>query len=285
MDNPAIYSKSGYLNEDFHLFHLNDSLGNDMDYHYHEFEKIVVFISGRVNYIIEGVTYPLQPWDVLFVGEHLIHRAVVDTSVPYERIILYVNTAFMRQSSTPKGDLLSCFEAAKDRGCCLMRPQAAGQAALSRALAELEGAVSSTEFGADILSKALFLRCAVLLNRMMLSDSTAADDFCRQDPKISDVLNYINANLSADLSIESLAARSYMSKYHFMRRFKELTGYTVHNYILQKRLIYASELIRDGMAVTQAALQSGFGDYSSFLRAFKKLFGTTPGKVSVQRQT
>ena len=155
---------------------------------------------------------------------------------------------------------------------------------MQRALAELEGAVSSPEFGADILAKALFLRCAVLLNRMMLSDSTAADDFCRQDPKISDVLNYINANLSADLSIESLADRSYMSKYHFMRRFKELTGYTVHNYILQKRLIYASELIRDGMAVTQAALQSGFGDYSSFLRAFKKLFGTTPGKVSARRQ-
>lgn len=281
MENTELYSKSGYLNEDFHIFHLNDSLGNDMDYHYHEFCKVVVFISGRVNYIIEGITYPLQPWDVLFVDEHLIHRAVVDTAVPYERIIMYVNTAFMRRCSSQCSDLLQCFAIAKQRGCCLVRPQAAGQALLFRALSELEGAVKSDEFGADIMAQATFLRCAVLLNRLMLSDETTVSaDLCEQDPKITDVLNYINANLSADLSIEALAARSYISKYHFMRRFKELTGCTVHNYILQKRLIYACELIRDGMAVTQAALQCGFGDYSSFLRAFKKLFGATPGKLS-----
>ncbi len=284
MGDPEIYSKSGYLNEDFHFFHLNDCLGNDMDYHYHEFEKIVVFLSGKVNYIVEGVSYHLQPWDVLFVGEHLIHRAMVDTSVPYERIILYVNTSFLKQHSSEGSNLLNCFRLAKERGCCLMRMQGLDQPLLSRALSELEQAVTSDDFGADILQNALFLRCAVLLNRMMINDKTAqSGSVCEQDPKITDVLNYINANLTSDLSIDNLAARSYISKYHFMRRFKELTGYTVHNYILQKRLIYSAELIRDGMPVTQAALQSGFGDYSSFLRAFKKLFGTTPGKLSDER--
>ena len=279
MDELPTYSKSGYLNENFHVFHLKDCRGNDMDFHYHEFEKIVFFLSGKVNYVVEGVNYPLQPWDVLFVSAHQIHRALVDTAVPYERIILYVNTSFLRDSSTKETDLLRCFQLAAERGCCLMRMQGREQAQLSRALSELEEASSSPEFGADVLAESLFLRTMVLLDRMMLADETAGLEAVRQyDPKISEVLNYINGNLDGDLSIDRLAARSYISKYHFMRRFKELTGYTVHNYILQKRLIYAASLIREGTPVTQAALKSGFGDYSAFLRSFKRLFGVTPGK-------
>ena len=59
--------KRGYLNEEFRLFHLKDSRAQKLDYHYHEFDKLIFFLGGNVTYMVEGVTYFLQPWDVLLV--------------------------------------------------------------------------------------------------------------------------------------------------------------------------------------------------------------------------
>jgi quercetin dioxygenase-like cupin family protein len=60
--------KRGYLNEDFHFFRLKDQKKNEFEYHYHDFNKIIIFLSGEVTYLIEGKSYILKPWDILLVG-------------------------------------------------------------------------------------------------------------------------------------------------------------------------------------------------------------------------
>jgi len=103
------------------------------------------------------------------------------------------------------------------------------------------------------------------------------------DPKIDEALRYINNNLSEELSVDALAGMCYLSRYYFMRRFKESTGYTVHNYISQKRLTAAAELLEGGAGVTEAAIKVGFSEYSSFLRSFKKVYGVTPSEYLLRR--
>ena len=61
-----------------------------------------------------------------------------------------------------------------------------------------------------------------------------------------------------------------------MHRFKEVTGYSLHQYISQKRLLRAGELIRSGVPVMKAAEQVGFSEYSTFLRAFRNTFHMNP---------
>lgn len=61
-----------------------------------------------------------------------------------------------------------------------------------------------------------------------------------------------------------------------MRKFKEDTKMTLHNYIFQKRLLYARDLIQNGTPITKASIECGFNDYSSFLRAFRKHFKCSP---------
>ncbi len=48
------YEKTGYLKETFRLFHLKDSLAGEMNLHYHDFYKLIVFYQGNVTYMIEG---------------------------------------------------------------------------------------------------------------------------------------------------------------------------------------------------------------------------------------
>jgi AraC-like DNA-binding protein len=96
------------------------------------------------------------------------------------------------------------------------------------------------------------------------------------DPKVAQVLSYINAHLDGDLSVAGLAGLVYTSKYHFMRRFRAQTGYSVHQYVLEKRLLAAAALLRAGTPAQQAGLRCGFQDYSAFYRAFKRQFGVPP---------
>ncbi|MCI6185228.1 MAG: AraC family transcriptional regulator [Clostridiales bacterium] len=275
------YSNDGYLNEDFRLFHLKDSSGQEKDFHFHEFDKIVILISGKVDYTVEGTTYKLEPWDILLVRHHMIHKAAIDLSVPYERIIIYLDSAYVERFA-PEAGLMDCFAAAEKRRYCLMRPDAGGVERLKEALERLEKTQGDELFGAQLLRGTMLVQLLVLINRIALSDNSREKNTSESGGKIAPALSYINENLTRELSIDDMAAMCYMSRYYFMRLFKTQTGCTVHNYIRQKRLVLAARLIREGMSASAAAAECGFSDYSAFHRAFTKTFRVSPGKIKKQ---
>ena len=113
--------KTGYLKEDFRLFHINDQTKKDFSYHYHDFHKIIVFISGKVTYHIEGKAYHLKPRDILLVSQGAIHKPEIDPSVPYERYIFWIRDDLSCQ------ELNTCFQKANDRSFNLVRADSALQ--------------------------------------------------------------------------------------------------------------------------------------------------------------
>ena len=64
------YQKIGYLHDNFKIFHLSDTSRKEFIYHYHDFNKILIFLKGDVTYTIEGRTYNLVPNDIVFVNDH-----------------------------------------------------------------------------------------------------------------------------------------------------------------------------------------------------------------------
>lgn len=76
----------------------------------------------------------------------------------------------------------------------------------------------------------------------------------------------------------TLAEQVHMSKYYFLRKFKEMTGVTVHTFLTDKRLIKACQGLREGQSITQVWQSCGFADYSSFLRNFKAAYGVALGR-------
>lgn len=264
-------AKTGYLKEDFRLFHINDRTDREFEWHYHDFHKIIVFVSGKVTYHIEGKAYQLKPQDILLVSQGAIHKPEIDPSIPYECYIFWIRDDL----SSP--ELNTCFQKANDRSFNLIRLDSVLQEKLKDLLPEIEHSLRDTQFGDSILSKALFAQFMVYINRIFLKSSTAPDQKSySSDSQVEQLLKYINRNLSENLSIDHLAERFFFSKYHMMRKFKKETGYTIHNYIISKRLLHARSLITQGTPVMKAAMQSGFQDYTAFVRAYKKQFGTVP---------
>ena len=265
--------KKGYLNEEFRLFHIKDQTGQEFSYHYHDFHKVVIFLSGKVTYHIEGKAYHLKPWDILLVSRHAIHKSEIDASVPYERFILWI------KNDIPNKQLLQCFQKASDRSYNLVRLNSSLQEKLKDVLFELEASARSEAFGKDILTQALFQEFMVYLNRIFLEKQYIFDKKSYSyDSQIANILKYINHHLGEDLSVNALASRHYISKYHLMRKFKEETGYTLHNYVINKRLLQARTLISEGTPILKAAHESGFTEYSTFSRAYRKQFGKAPSE-------
>ena len=270
--------KRGYLNENFRLFHLKDSRAQKLDYHYHEFDKLILLLNGRVTYVVEGVTYFLQPWDILLVQHNMIHRPIIDPTEPYERIVVWLGRDWLASRSDPGEALDTCFHTARERGFHLLRVDGNRRLQYMQTIEQLEESRRSGGFGAGRLADTRCQQLLIAVNRDLLRSRTAAEaqDSYRVDPKMEEILKYIVQHLEEDLSVDALAKRFFLSRYYLMHRFKAVTGYSVHQYISQKRLLRAGELIREGVPVMKAAEQAGFSEYSTFLRAFQNTFHMSP---------
>ncbi|QUI24180.1 AraC family transcriptional regulator [Vallitalea pronyensis] len=272
------YSQRGYLKEDFRLFHLKDQNKDAFSLHYHTFHKIVFFLSGQVTYLIEGKYYKLKPWDILLVAKNQIHMPIIDPHEPYERMVLWVNDAFLQQDKEEDNNLLSCFHIASQKKN-ILRLYETDLHATKHRLYALKDALSDQAFGHYTMNKCLFLQLIVWLNRYYLgADAPIAD--VTYDERIETLIHYINHHLDEPLRIDQLADTVYLNKYYLMHLFKEQIGYPIHRYILEKRLIRASSLVREGVMLSEVCDRCGFGDYSSFVRAFKKKFGVSPKRYA-----
>lgn len=277
-DNISIKKvKRGYLNEDFLFFNLKDQNKNEFEFHYHDFNKIIVFISGDVTYIIEGKSYKLRPWDILLVCKNDLHLPIISPNIPYERIILWLNPLFLEGHNKDSSDLLSCFHLASEKKLSLIRLNSKHINSLKQNLSQINEETNSSTFGSTIYRNALFIEFMVKINRLYLGmDIDKNNEDIRYDTRIEGILNFINSNLNMDISIEIISKEFYLNKYYLMHLFKKETGFTLYNYIQKKRLIKASSLIKRGMLSGDVCQECGFGDYSCFVRAFKKEFGLSP---------
>ena len=270
--------KEGYLHEKYHYFHLQDTAGQERSFHYHDFDKIVILLSGKVDYTVENVTYRLIPGSVLLVRHHAIHRALIDVSEPYERIIIYMEHGYF-DGIMPSARLTECFRSTDDSERCLLIPDEKSAGELKEVLSSFEASLKDTRYGSDTLRDTLMMQMLIILNRIT---RTAPEKDTVQpvyDEKIRTVLNYIENHLTDELTVELLAEKAYLSRYHFMRLFKSCTGSTVHEYVRQKRLLHAARLIRENVPAGEAARESGFADYSTFNRAFRSCFGVKPSDL------
>ena len=276
-----INNKVGYLNDNFKIFHIRDKKYIKFEYHHHDFSKIVILIDGDLTYYIEGKAYILKPWDILFVNKNEIHKPVVNPDKYYERIVIWLNPDFMAKYAQGNNDLLKCFEVAIKNNYNLLRLNMKSIDIIKNLIQDIQNCNNSNEFGSEILKESLFVQLMVLMNRLFLnSDKNRDIEDIQYDKTIEGVLNYINSNLENDLSIDTIASEFFISKYYLMRKFKNQIGSSIHNYVVQKRLILARSLISDGLSMSSVCSRCGFNDYSSFVRAFKKVYGVSPSNYN-----
>ena len=274
------YEQKGYLNQDYKFFHIKNSEKLDVPFHYHDFHKLILVLGGNVKYIIEGREYDLLPFDFVLVNRYAIHKPVfeADDDKDYDRIILYLSNDFLE-----KYGLLNAFDKTEEVASHVVRFPANVSADIYDSLKKIEEDlnIEDKEYAGKLTTRIDVLRFLISFNKACIDENFGFKPEARYNRKVVDLIEYINENLNKDLSIDFLADTFYMSKYHMMRIFKNETGYSVHQYISEKRILMARNLIMSGTPATTACLECGFKDYSSFSRAFKNQLGILPSDVKI----
>ena len=273
------------LDTDFSLSHsVDDSYVMD-SLHFHDVLEIYFAKTGGLKYFVNNRVYPVEQND-LFVFNHLdLHRIDVPQGVRYERYILTFSRKYIHGYSTDNTDLLKCFlerEPSFSHKLHLSEEEARAYLLLfERAKAHRDHA----GYGEDVYQKLCLAEILIFVNRLYRSaDGSSAMHSDAEYLKIKPVINYINDHLDEKIRLDTLAKEFYINKYHLCKIFKSATGFTINEYMIYRRIIRASELLRKGEAVTRVAELTGFQIDSHFITTFKKIVGVSPKQYAKRNQ-
>lgn len=251
-------------------------------FHYHDFYELIYIMEGEFSSLIEDRAVRMRKGDFLLIDKNVMHKyhpteREMDSS---RRIILWISDQMLMELAEGEPLLTECFLGVGPklyhfpiyyeeilRGFLL-------KLAMSEILDGTDTQGSGIRKVMDRGNLSLFFGYLnVLCKREEYLSSTQE---IVGHPLVEQVTGYIEAHISAEITVEDVAEAVHMSKYYFLRKFKEITGMTVHNFIVNKRIISACQIMSEGKSITESWQQTGFADYSSFLRNFRKIYGISP---------
>ena len=271
---------------DFEVYRYRSTYMNEVALHHHDFYEIYLLLRGQVSYTVENHLYRMRPGDIMLVSPLELHQARIMTDAePYERIVLWAARAYLESLSSPRTSLTRCFDTTVPGHTNLLRLPGAGSAEMRRRLERLGELHQQDAYGSDLLTAGCLVELLVELNRAAAERRGQQTADCSTDQVVDAVVSYINEHYNEPLTLDLLAEKFFISKYHLLRKFDAQMGTTVHRYILQKRLLIAKQLLAGGVAPSEACGYCGFGDYANFYRAFRSEYGATPRQYaqSVQK--
>ena len=260
----------------FEVFHYKDTRPMTVDVHHHDFYEVYFFLKGQVDFRVEGRIYSLRPGDLLLINPMELHQAMVREGDAYERIVLWVSKSYLEQFSDGQVSLTRCFDSALPTHTNLLRPDPARRREVRLLLEGLVQEFYGDAYGGRLSAAGLLLQFMVALNRLAHGEEQSGEQNALSSPLVSAVLDYIGEHYHEELTLEDLAARFYVSKYHLSHEFSRVVGTGLYRYIILKRLVHARQMLSVGISPGVVCANCGFRDYTNFFRAFKAQYGVSP---------
>jgi len=239
--------------------------------HCHNGYEIYFFLRGSGHFVIEGHHHRLEPYTLILLRPGEFHCYQIESLQEYERYVI----VFSEESINPafRDILLEPFQSkTMDGGIIFYNLK---ESPLRQSFDRFVECKPHQKEIQSVLVSTLLQELLVTIKA--ISKKNERGETHKQTSRlILDILNYINGNISQTLSLETIVEKFYISKFHFSRKFHAQVGVTYQAYIANKRINIAQKLIEEGASASDACRLSGFGDYSTFYRAYKKIIGNCP---------
>lgn len=242
--------------------------------HCHNFYEVYLFLEGDVDYLVEGHKYKPTPNSLLLLAPHVFHGVKINSDSPYRRSSVHFHPDIL--SPERRAFLLSAFPSPEKDPERKIYYEHTERFYLSTYFEAFRGCADRSE---KIKEQQLSICVEALLSQIisMRETDSPSDKDLTSDP-ISEIIWYLNQHLGDEISLDQISERFFISKHHLNKVFKKATGTTVFDYLLHKRVITAQQLLINGSSAQDAALASGFKDYSSFYRSYTRILGHSPLK-------
>ena len=252
-----------FSNEYLQFFHLTSlPTGDDaqFDLHSHSFYELYYYAAGRAEYRVEGNIYFVSPDTLFLFPPHCFHGICLLSGPAYERYVLNL---------APDKGIEEILLAPFHRHHCFPNAR--------RIAGHLNALAGCASLPPDLREIAVDARLRSLLCEIA---TLSPEETGRPDERARQILQYINAHLREEISLDLLSDTFFLSKNRIQHVFQQATGTSVHRYLTAKRMSLARQLVSEGISPAKAYLLCGYQDYSSFYRAFVKYYGVSPGEAS-----
>lgn len=242
----------------------------------HDFFELVLVTDGAVEFVVQERRDRLCKGDLILLRPGIAHREIPEDGY-YERFVLWINPWYLSRLSTRKTNLSNCFVIAEKRGY-VVRFEPSFRNQIRTLLNEMVDETHRNAFGSDLMLDALLKMLLVLLDRgQTLLQSDPAEE-TEPGRNIQEIVRYVDLHYTDNLTLDSLSEAFYISKFYLSRSFEHFTGKSIHQYVLEKRMQMAKQLLLFGERPMDIYGLCGFADYSNFYRTFKKYYQVSPNQ-------
>ncbi len=258
-------------NYDFHYLHRQGAHLGNMPLHTHDYYELFLLTSGSLEYTVEGNRYTLKPYDLIVTNPrelHTPHYSEAETGISF----ISFKRLFLQHVYSEEFNPFRALDARKLGLHNKVEAALVKRYGIDRIFQTIE-----EKLRVDAPQNTTFVRAQLILLLIALSEAMPeAEGEYTSNEAVNNVIKYINHNLKEDLSSETLSRLFFTERSYLRRLFRAQTGYSISEYVTQKRIITAQALIQNGEAASAAAEAVGFLDYSTFFRNYKKVTGQSP---------
>ena len=269
------------LSSDFEVYYYSDKDFKTLSPHAHNYYEFYLFIEGDVTMEIvkndgERISKKLEQGDLMLVPPGIRHHGIMgDSKKTYRRFVFWISKSCCNSLMQESVDYMYLIQKAEAFHQYIYHlPPAAFHQVESKFLRLLEE-ISAEKYGSDAVRHLCLCDLIITINRAIYDDEhmqTESDELSL----FQNILSYVENNLEEPLTLDQIAGNFFVSKYYIAHLFKDTLGISLHQYIIKKRLSECRSAIISGSGITEVYEKYGFGDYSSFFKAFKKEYGMSP---------
>lgn len=238
--------------------------------HSHPYHELVLPIGGStVRYSVDGSVYLVHVGELVYFPSQVYHSGNfnIDDALwqATRRRVNLKNADWMHELTVLDSEACRKWDF---KGLFIRMAQSL----------ELPGSIRDTVFEAQVAEMMLLITQATGSGQTAAPSSTSV--------LVARAVAYLQAHYQdSTLTTAQLAQELYASREHLSRAFKECTMESIHNYLTYLRMQHCRKALEEGVSVLNACTESGFPDYSSFLKTFRRLYGITPAEYRAQHRT
>ena len=270
------------------LYAISHNISNNwtMDqFHFHNEYEINLSISGGNRFFINDKIYNVKKGDLFLFNDKDLHKNVVPKSMEYERYLFFFKPEFIKQYNTADTNILELFEPRDENFINKLSLDAEQMLELVNLFKSAIYYHENKVYGSDIYVRIKLSEILLLVSSFYRSVSGERKWYVTpQYERIKPILKYIDANLAKKILLDDLADRFFISKYYLCNIFKSTTGFTVNEYITNKRIFKSRDLLLKGIDISTVGHMVGYTNDSHFIRNFKRLVGQTPKQYAKYRK-
>ena len=261
------------LKTEHYMYSFSSSTPPKLELHTHKYYELLYLIEGDISYLIGDRLYKAAPGDIFITPPNQEHGISFNSEANYARHFIQVSPELL--SSLPK-ELHSNFVNNLCSKYNRIPSEIVKKYNLGSYFYSVQNYLSKESVMDSFMFKTYALQLIALTNTITGEEITS---YFSEKPMILEIKDYIMKNIEKQLSLDTLAANFFMSKYYMCHTFRNETGMTIKNYINLQRVARARELLLSGSTPADIPKMCGFNDYSTFYRTFKKYTGYSPTDI------